>query len=175
MRGALAALTVGLLLTCNAPVSAQTSPSLADDVRAPELPTSQASPGVAAAQIATGRGAADVSAGQIVTPSGGRALAPAQLVGQGPRADAPARLSDPSQDRNINVAIVKGHDRCDPAAGASARRPECARIIDNRTDAFAGAPEDHLAPVVHSDAPASSMVNDILNGGTGTVVALPSK
>jgi hypothetical protein len=28
---------------------------------------------------------------------------------------------------------------------------------------------------VHSDAPASSMVSDILNGGTGSVVALPSK
>jgi hypothetical protein len=175
MRRALAALTVGLLLTCNGPVRAQTSPSRADEVRAPAIPTSQASPGVAAAQIAASPGAADVSAGQIVAPSGGPALAPAQLTGLRPRADAPPRLSDPSQDRNINVAIVKGHDRCDPAAGASAHRPECARIIDNRADAFANASEDQLAPVVHSDAPASSMVNDILNSGTGTVVALPSK
>jgi hypothetical protein len=174
MRGALTALAVGLLLTCDGPARAQTSPSRADEVRAPAGPTSQASAGVGAAQIAAGPGAADVSAGQIIMPSGGRALAPAQLTGLRPRADAPPRLSDPSQDRNINVAIVKGHDRCDPAAKASAGRPECAHIVDNRADEFAQ-PEAQSEPIVHPGATSSGLVSDILNGGTGSVVVLPGQ
>jgi len=175
MRGALTALTVGLLLIGGFRAEAQTPPSRADEVLAPAPPTSQISSGTDTGQVAARPGAADVSAGQITTPSGDAATAPNQLTGTRPRADAPPPLSARSQGRNTNIAVVKGHDRCDPAAGASAGRPECARIIDNRADAFAGAPEDQLAPVVHSDAPASSMVNDILNGGTGSVVALPSK
>jgi hypothetical protein len=175
MRGALAALTVGLLLTCDGPARAQTSPSRADEVRAPAVPMSQASPGVGAAQIAGPGGAADVNAAQIVTPSGGRAaLAPAQLTGLRPRADAPPRLTDPSQDRNIHVAIVKGNDRCDPAAKGSAARPECAHIVDNRADEFAQ-PEAQSEPVVHPGATSSGLVSDILNGGTGSVVVLPGQ
>ncbi|HEY5006793.1 MAG TPA: hypothetical protein VII42_02245 [Caulobacteraceae bacterium] len=175
MQGGLAALTIGLWLGGASFADAQTSPSRADEALAPAPIVAPIPSAAVADQIAARPVAADVDAGQITGASGKSATAANQLTGSRPRADAPPQLSARGQDRSTNIAAVRGHDRCDPAAGASARRPECARIIDNRADEFARPGDDQTAPVVHADAPPSSMVDDIVNGGTGTIVALPAK
>jgi hypothetical protein len=175
MRGTLAALAVGLVLTGGVRAEAQASPSRADDARAPAPPTSQISSGTDTDQISSPAGGAGVTAGQIGGPSRGAAIAPSQLTRPLPRADAPSPLSAPGQGRNTSIAAVKGHDRCDPAGGASANQPECARIIDNRANEFAAPAQEQSQPAVHPDATSSGLVNDILNGGTGSVVVLPGK
>jgi hypothetical protein len=161
MRAGVAALTIGLWLGGASFAGAE--------------PASQ-TPSVAAAdQIAAGPVATDIDAGQISGASLKAATSINQLSGAQPRVEAPAQLPSHSQGRDTSVGAIGGHDRCDPAAGASAHRPDCARIIDNRADEFAHAGDDQAAPAVNANAPAASMVNDIVNGGTGTIVTLPAK
>ncbi len=175
MRGDLTALIIGLWLAGASFANAQSSPSRADEALAPAPIASRTPSAAVADQIVAKPVAVDIDAGQITGASGKAATAANQLSGSQARADAPPQLSARGQGRNTDIAAIRGHDRCDPAAGASARRPECAWIIDNRADEFARPGGDQTAPVVHADAPPSSMVNDIVNGGTGTIVALPAK
>jgi hypothetical protein len=118
------------------------------------------------------RAASAADAGQISTakPNGG---APAQLTAAKPRADAPPALSTVAQSRDATASPIKGHDRCDPANGASANRPECDDILDRKADQF-DPPEQATAQTVDPDASASSLVNHIVNGGTGSVVTAPT-
>jgi hypothetical protein len=126
-------------------------------------------------QIVAARRAADVSAGQIIQPSQASAISASQLTRSLPRADAPAPLSTPAQGRNTSITAVKGHDRCDPAWTAGASKADCARIIDNRAGEFAPSAPDQSEPIVHPAGTSSGLVDDILNGGTGSIVVLPGK
>ena len=118
------------------------------------------------------RAASAADAGQISAPKPNGA-APAQLTAAKPRADAPPALSTAAQSRDATTAPIKGHDRCDPANGASARQSECDNILDQKGDQFSP-PEQATARTADTDAPASNLVNDIVNGGTGSVVTAPT-
>jgi hypothetical protein len=115
---------------------------------------------------------ADVSAGQIGAPTLGPASAPRQLTGAGARADAPPPLSTPSQGRNTAVAVVKGHDRCDPVPGVPAE-PDCERIADRQAEQRASQPPSQTPTIANTESDSASLVNSIVTGGTGTVVNLP--
>lgn len=141
-----------------------------DQIGADSSPSSATDAG----QISVPARAGDLNAGQISAspsaPTGAR-----QLTKAPPNVDAPAPLSTASQGRNTSIAAVKGHDRCDATPGRPAQRPECARIIENRVEEFSAPAPDQTAAKVDPDATASGLVNDIVNGGTGTVVTLPPR
>ena len=118
----------------------------------------------------TARG--DVCAGQIGAPAKGPASAPRQLNGAGRTAAAPPPLSVPSQGRNTAVTVVNGHDRCDPGTAAS-QSPECQRIVDKRADELAPPRAKSSPTIADTESDSASLVNSILSGETGTVVALP--
>ena len=125
-------------------------------------------------QISSPQRGADVGASQIGAAGTGL-TATGQLTQTKPTSEAAPSLSTPGQGRNTAVAAVKGHDHCDPAAGHSAAHPDCAHIIDNRGAEFANQTPDQAAPAVHADASSDGLVDDVVNGGTGTVVVLQGK
>jgi len=126
------------------------------------------------AQISTPAGKADVGAGEITTGAGDAATPPAQLTRPARRADAPADLSARQQGRNLALPQVKGRDRCDPAAGAGADTATCVRIMQDQS-AWPPAPSSTPAVTVNPNATPAGLVNDIVNGGTGSVVVLSPK
>jgi hypothetical protein len=79
------------------------------------------------------------------------------------------------QGRNPSVAAVDGHDRCDPTAGTSADQAACAHILDQRANEFSNGAAAPPPTQVPTDASSSGLVNDVVTGGTGTVVPLPPK
>jgi hypothetical protein len=164
---AFAALILGWTGASAAPAPVQ--PTAADTVAAqiPQPP----SPGAAADQIAQPPAAA-VQTGQLSVPSTGQTSAE-QLSTTMASAAAPPALSTPAEGRNAQTAPIHGHDRCDPAAGSSAVQPACAHILDGTAGQFS-APTTETARTANPDAPASALVNDIVGGGTGSVVIAPA-
>ena len=69
------------------------------------------------------------------------------------------------------VETVHGADRCDPATGSPAARADCERILRDEASTAAGASSS--TAVVDTTRGASTLVNGILNSGTGTVATLP--
>lgn len=162
--------------------AAQAAPdSASDKVGASEIGRPAASP-TEAGQISAP--AASTDAGQISTAAGSpvdggqitgrtRSLASEpQLSPTLQKVEAPPPLSSSDQSRNTATAAIHGHDHCDPAAGPSSNAPDCARILDNRADEFANTEPAGPAPV-DTDKSQTGLVDDIVNGGTGTVVTLP--
>jgi hypothetical protein len=158
-------LALGAAVTGATGVRAQSAQSAS-----PPPPSPQAS--VNAGQVATPN-SSSVDTDQI-SPTRAASVGQTQVNGSGRTADAPAGPSSVSQGRNAAVAPIKGRDHCDPAAGSTTAKPECAQILDQRADSFNGAPAPQPAPVdTSARTDSSSLVDSIVNGGTGTVVTLP--
>ena len=143
--------------------------------------TPQTTADTAAGQIAP---AANTAAADQIAPASGGAVSADQIGGAGATAvgasqlsstmasvSAPPPLSRPSQGRDTNVAAIRGHDRCDPAAPTSGQAA-CDNILDQKGDQFAP-PEQETAKTANTDAPADDLVNNIVSSGTGTVVIAP--
>jgi hypothetical protein len=172
VRGAFPVILAGLLLIGASRAQAQAS--RADETQAPSIAGSQPSPVTDTGQISSPATASDVNTGQAPGPSHAASTAASQLSGTSRAAEAPAPVSTPAQGRNTSLTAVDGHDRCDAAARRQADRSGCDRIIEKRADEFASPPPP--SPTISNpDTPAPDLVNDILNGGTGSVVALPPK
>jgi hypothetical protein len=69
------------------------------------------------------------------------------------------------------VSPVGGRDRCDPVNEIAADRAECARLAAAVRHAIEEEPPPPV--LLKPGADAESLVNGIVNGGTGTVVPLP--
>jgi hypothetical protein len=153
--------------------TAQTTQTTIDQAQLPSAargPNGQATdPG----QIAPPARHADLGAAQIGGAPKAGGIDAAQLTQTAPTAEAAPGLSTPNQGRNTRLGAVGGHDRCDPAETHPADHAACDQIIDNHADAFATTPRRPDAAIVDPDAPAPNIVNDIVNGGTGTVVSIP--
>lgn len=155
---------------------------LAGDAPADKAGAANIQPPTAAASTNVGQisapAAASVNASQVsAAPSPGpqsAASAPSQLSPIVRSVEPSPALSSASQGRTAVVTVVSGHDRCDSADPSAARRAECAAILDRRAEQFTNA--GAVAPVTTADpdAPASSLVNDIVNSGTGSVVVAPA-
>jgi len=138
----------------------------------PSLASAGGASSTDAGQISSGD-ASSVGASQISTPTA-TTSAPPQVSSSKLNASAPPALSNVGQGRNAAVAPIKGHDRCDAAAGGSAAQPECANILDNRSDDFTNTSQTAAVPQTPpTDKTSSGLVDDVVNGGTGTVVPLP--
>jgi hypothetical protein len=115
----------------------------------------------------------DVDSGQIsASPRDSSAASAAQLAMPAHPA-ASAQIAAPSAGRNTQVSAIVGKDRCDPAA-PTAQQAECAQILDQRGDDFAGRGTDNTPSTVDS-ATSGDLVNGIISSGTGSVVQLPPK
>ena len=146
-----------LILLAASPALAAPPPDPATSVKADQVST-PTSASTGADQIAAPRG------NLTSEPQLSRTLSPAEAPTGGPAA---------GQNRDATVARITGHDRCDPAAPDTDKRPECARILDQHADAFVPEQTAAPAPVDTTKTDSSSLVNSIVNGGTGTVVAIP--
>jgi hypothetical protein len=157
---------VGLALAAALSTGAATDGSPADKTSAPNIsaPTSSSTD---AGQIASPHGGA-ATAGQIST--GGAATSAGQITTPTSNVSGTTQLSPTVY--SVNAAAIRGHDRCDPAAGASAGSAECRNTLEQHADQFA--PPAEVAPVANTDAPAANLVNDIVNSGTGSVVVAPT-
>ncbi len=90
-------------------------------------------------------------------------------------ADAPNGPTTVGQGRNAAVAPIKGQDHCDAAVEGAAAKPECAAILDRQAASFTPPPPaPSSAAPVNTNTDATGLVDSIVNGGTGTVVTLPS-
>jgi len=85
---------------------------------------------------------------------------------------APASRADVGAAGQITAATPRT-DAPDQAAAESARRPECAHIVDSRADELAPAPKTPPTTTVSPDSSGDALVNGIVGGGTGGVVQLP--
>ena len=173
MRGPLALLVIGLTLIVGRGAQAQTAPAKIDEVQVSGPARSAAARPTDAGQISAATTSGAVSAGQIAAAPGAGSLAPSQLTAPTHSTESSSPVSRLNQGRNVSVTAIAGHDRCDPVAGQQADRSGCDRIIENRADEFSTPAPPPPATVVNTDAPAPDIVNDIVNGGTGTVVTLP--
>lgn len=165
-------IAANLLLALAAPFSASAAPPGGAPAQIPSSPATVAS---------------DIAPGQISSPSQSSAqttqIAPPKSgLDSAPQVSSPVNrptvIHQPqvtTGDGNaVAVAPANGHDRCDPATSRdSARSAECAEILDNRSAQFKSASEPSAAPI-SPDQPSDLLVNGIVSGGTGTVVALPS-
>jgi hypothetical protein len=172
VRGAPAILATGFFLIAG-PCAAQSAATSVDESQIPQGARSQAARPMDAGQISAPAASSDVSAGQIVATPRTAAIGANQLTARSRGVDPGPSVSTPAQGRNTNVAVVKGHDRCDPAAGKQADSAGCDQLIENRADEFTAPATDASAKVVNTDAAAPDIVKDIVNGGTGSVVTLP--
>jgi hypothetical protein len=152
--------------------AAQTSQTNIDQAQFPAAAKARNPRGTDPGQISAPARRADLGEAQIAAPPKTGATDAAQLTPAAPTAEASAALSTPNQGRNTNLGAVGGHDRCDPAETPHADHSGCDQIIDNHADAFANVRRSDAA-IVDPDAPAPNIVNDIVNGGTGTVVSIP--
>jgi hypothetical protein len=172
---ALAGCAALLALACAA--HAAPAPSVAADNAPPAASvdagqiSAPAGPAVGSGQIPASVRPGSVDAGQI-SSSQPSVAPPAQISSTLASVSAPPPLSTEAQSRDTKASAIRGHDRCDPAAGASAEQPACANILDQKADQFPPPPTAD-AKVANPDAPASSLVNDIVTGGTGSVVQPP--
>jgi hypothetical protein len=162
-------LAFGLMV---APANAQVSANMVD-VQMSGAERARTAQATDVGQISTVSGRADMAAGQIAAPRKAAVIDAGQLTNVGPTAEATPSLSSKAEGRNTRVGMVGGHDRCDAAAGASADRSGCDRIPDGRADEFGAVRSQNVPIVVDPDAPAPDLVDDIVNGGTGTVVSVP--
>jgi hypothetical protein len=152
-------LGLALILTTAGPVLAAPPPAdPATSVKADQVPVPASTAATDADQIAPPR--SNLTGEQQLS----RTLAPA---------DAPSGGTAPGQSRDATVARIGGHDRCDAALPDTDKRPECARILDQHADAFIQDQPVAPAPVDATNTDSSGLVNTIVNGGTGTVVAIP--
>ena len=172
MRGAFSIVVAGLMLIAGA-CAAQSTATSVDESQIPPAARSQAARPMDAGQISAPTATTDVSAGQIVAGPRTAATGASQLTARSRQVDSSLSMSTPAQGRNTNMAVVKGHDRCDPAAGKQADSAGCDQIIENRADEFTPPATGASASIVNTDAAAPDIVKDIVNGGTGTVVTLP--
>ena len=168
-------LVVALAFAAVAPQAglAQSTDTKAAWIEPPATSTAAPSQTTDPGQISTRTIRTDLGPAQIAPAPKVGAVDAAQLVTSGPSVDASPSLSTPSQGRNTRVGVVGGHDRCDPAEARPSDSTDCDQIIERRADAFA-APHRRTDPaMVDPDAPAPNIVNDIVNGGTGTIVSMP--
>jgi hypothetical protein len=172
VHGALAILAAGFVLVAG-PCAAQSTATSVDESQIAPTAGSQTARPMDAGQISAPAAGSDISAGQIVATPRTAAIGANQLTVRSRGVDPGPSVSSPAQGRNTNVTLVKGHDRCDPAAGKQADSADCDQIIENRADEFAPPATGASASVVNTDAAAPDIVKDIVNGGTGTVVTLP--
>ena len=161
-----------LLSALAAPLSASAAPPVGAPAQIPSSPATVASD-IAPGQISS-PSQSSTQTSQIAPPHSGPASAP-QVSGP---VNGPAVIHQPQltqgQGNAVAVAPANGHDRCDPAASRdSARSAECAEILDNRSAQFKSASEPSAA-AISPDQPSDLLVNGIVSGGTGTVVALPA-
>ncbi len=102
------------------------------------------------------------------------ASVPLQIQAKPTAAAKVGQLAGATGTPAANVAAIHGTDHCDPAVGTPSEKADCQQMLqkeaENAPDASAPVA---AAPVDTSDS--SSLVNGILNGGTGTVVAIPGK
>jgi hypothetical protein len=168
-------LAIGLVLALGAAWSA-TAQTTQTNIDQAQLPSPAKTPGAQVmdpGQISPPARRADLGAAQIGGAPKAGATDAAQLTQAAPTAEATPGLSTPNQGRNTRLGAVGGHDRCDPAEATRADAATCDQIIDNHADAFANTPRRPDAAIVDPDAPAPNIVNDIVNGGTGSVVSIP--
>jgi hypothetical protein len=172
VRGALAILAAGSFLIAG-PCAAQSTATSVDESQITPTTRSQTARPMDAGQISGPAASSDVSAGQIVATPRTAAIGANQLTARSRGVDPGPSMSTPAQGRNTNMAVVRGHDRCDPAAGKQADSTGCDQIIENRVDEFTPPATGAAATVVNTDAAAPDIVKDIVNGGTGSVVSIP--
>ena len=153
--------------------AAQSTATSIDESQIQPAAGSQATRPMDAGQISGPAASQDVSAGQIAAGPRTGATGASQLTTRSRQVDSSLSMSTPAQGRNTSIDVVKGHDRCDPAAGRQADSAGCDQIIENRADEFTPPATGASASVVNTDAAAPDIVKDIVNGGTGTVVTLP--
>ena len=130
----------------------------------------RADPATTSDQISSPAGST-TGASQIAPASQADVGAAGQISVVTSRVDAPEQAAARTLD--TSAAPVKGSDRCDPAAAESARRPECAHIVDSRADELAPAPKTPPTTTVSPESSGDALVNGIVGGGTGGVVQLP--
>ncbi len=120
--------------------------------------------------------ASSVDVGQIAPRGGAAAVAaPDQISAPGGKAEA-ASLPASAPTDATSAPLVQGSDRCDPAAGREAGSAACRRLLSDSTTAATPQPAAGDTPVIaNPDASPSSLVDSIVNGGTGSVVQLPPK
>lgn len=115
----------------------------------------------------------------IQAPAQPQAQVPAQIPAQIPTKSAAAakvgQLGGAAGTKPANVAAVHGTDRCDPAVGTPSEKADCEQMLQKEAENAPDASPPTVAAPVDTATDSSSLVNGILNGGTGTVVAIPGK
>lgn len=142
-------------------------------------------PLLAAALLSSSPGGAApaVEAGQI-GPVRGTSVDPGQITTMGPPPVSAPQIPPPAEGtgvaagakgaerpRSVVVAPVRGQDRCDPATRGQSRPVDCDAILDRRAADF-GTGTSQPVPA-DPNRSAAGLVDDVVNGGTGTVVTLP--
>jgi hypothetical protein len=74
------------------------------------------------------------------------AQAPSQLSARTRNTQPPPPLSHPSDGRIVAIDRVEGSDRCDPAAAAPRKAPECKKILETRAGEYAHVRPPELTP-----------------------------
>ena len=124
---------------------------------------------------AGGRAGDAADTDQITTSMHGAAtVGEGQLSERSRDVTAPLSGLTPTDGRSTSIAGVDGRDRCEGNSSSPAVTEACAHILDSRAADFPGPDRSGPAATFDPDKDASGLVDDVVNGGTGTVVTLPS-